>query len=193
MPSDGRERPGLTARRAASCATVPQELAKLRLRYADAVRLARPRHLVGRDPRLLRLAQRPDGLSLQHRHDPVEKDAKTVVFTRYNGHAFFHRSARPVLEPECSPRWVLSTGRTCACSLLFAGQTSLVMLRSLAEISSLKLRAKCGGQCVIRELPRAGSCQRFREGDCIFWDALLRESSGLTILRPKAFSLKLTF
>ena len=32
------------------------------------------------------------------RFEPAQRKTKTVVFTYYDGHAFFHRNARPVLE-----------------------------------------------------------------------------------------------
>ena len=111
---------------------------------------------------------------------PAQRQTKTVVFTYYDGHAFFYRNARPVLEQmgcalvmhrrdpkqtvppleEWSPWWgEIKPGhfhttdlREMRRQLLLAEHNPQVTLRSLAQFSSLKLRAK-GGQCVIRELP----------------------------------------
>ena len=114
------------------------------------------------------------------RFEPAQRETKTVVFTYYDGHAFFYRNARPVLEQmgcalvmyrrdpkqtvppleEWSPWWgEIKPGhfhttdlRETRRQLLLAEHNPQVTLRSLAQFSSLKLRAK-GGQCVIRELP----------------------------------------
>ena len=114
------------------------------------------------------------------RFEPAQRETKTVVFTYYDGHAFFYRNARPVLEQmgcalvmyrrdpkqtvppleewspwqgEIRPGHFHTTDlRETRRQLLLAEHNPQVTLRSLAQFSSLKLRAK-GGQCVIRELP----------------------------------------
>ena len=114
------------------------------------------------------------------RFEPAQRETKTVVFTYYDGHAFFYRNARPVLEQmgcalvmhrrdpkqtvppleewspwqgEIKPGHFHTTDlRETRRQLLLAEHNPQVTLRSLAQFSSLKLRAK-GGQCVIRELP----------------------------------------
>ena len=130
------------------------------------------------------------------RFEPAQRETKTVVFTYYDGHAFFYRNARPVPEQmgcalvmyrrdpkqtvppleEWSPWWGeikpahfhTTDLRETRRQLLLAEHNPQVTLRSLAQFSSLKLRAK-GGQCVIRELPED-------------WE-LLQAEAGLAELR----------
>ena len=138
----------------------------------------RARHLAGGDTSLLRVAQRAHGPHLQHRRAPGP--LRAAEDQNYDGHAFFYRNARPVLEQmgcalvmyrrdpkqtvppleEWSPwRGEIKPGhfhttdlRETRRQLLLAEHNPQVTLRSLAQFLSLKLRAK-GGQCVIRKLP----------------------------------------
>ena len=113
---------------------------------------------------------------------PAEKEEKAVVFTSWNGHAFFYRSARAVAacdESEQRQRfrrlkrdnplpefkeWQLWEGeiksgyfytedlRGARAQLLAEGHQPKVSMRGLCEWSALRLRVSGRTDCVIREL-----------------------------------------
>ena len=130
-----------------------------RLRRPCRARLARARHLAGGDTSLLRVAQRAHisntGEPLD-RFEPAQRETKTVVFTYYDGHAFFYRNARPVLEQMgCT-----GATRSRPCRHWRSGARGRA--RSSRATSTRRTYGRRGGSCCSRSTTRRPRSARSR-------------------------------
>ena len=96
------------------------------------------------------------------RFEPAQRETKTVVFTYYDGHAFFYRNARPVLEQMgCAARWSCTGAtRSRPCRRWRTGARGRA--RSSQVTSTRRTYGRRGGSCCSRSTTRRSRSARLR-------------------------------